>query len=120
MKKLYSALCLIALTVLIVFGQSSGQNPHVTLAWTPSTSPGIVGYYAYYGTNSQIYTQKQYTTNSNTITLTNLIYGYGVTYYFAATATDGSIESDFSNEVFWYATNGVSPPVLSISGESPN
>ena len=120
MKKLYSVLCLIALTTLIVFAQSGGQQPYVNLAWTPSTSPTVIGYYAYYGTNSQMYTQKQYTTNTSGIKVTNLIYGYGVTYYFAATATDGSMESDFSNEVSWYATNGVAPPVLSVTGTSSN
>ena len=120
MKKLLSTLCFIASIVLIAFSQS-GPNPTVNLSWTPSTTPTVVGYNAYCGTNSGQYLQKQYTTNVNAIKFTNLFAGYYITYFFAVTAVDGMTnESVFSNEVSWYATNSIIPPTLSITGASAN
>ncbi len=71
----------------------------VTLNWDPSPDPAATGYNLYYGgTGTRIYTNMVPAGNALSATVTGLV--AGVTYYFAATATDDTgLESDFSNEV---------------------
>ena len=107
---------------MCVMGAQPPTNPSVSLAWDPSTDPDVTNYNLYYGLAHSNYTVGPIPMgNVTNFIATNLVYGWNTNYYFAATAQNSvGLESDFSNEVFWYATNGVSPPVLSISGESPN
>jgi hypothetical protein len=59
-----------------------------TLAWTPSPSAGVTGYFVYYGTSSGNYPNTVYVSGANNSSVT--LYGLttGVTYYIAATAVD--------------------------------
>ena len=79
--------------------QSTGYcDQSVTLAWDRSPDADVTGYRLYYGVASGAYTNVTDVGNVDTATLGGL--KAGVTYYFAATAYDGSgLESDFSNEV---------------------
>jgi hypothetical protein len=65
----------------------------VTLAWNDTNT--VDGFNLYWGGASQNYTNYVTTTN-HFVTVTNLV--YGATYYFAATAMLGGLESDFSSE----------------------
>jgi hypothetical protein len=68
-----------------------------TLAWNPSTSPNVAGYYVYYGGASGTYTNKLFVGNANSVTINTLV--AGKTYYFAMTSyTTAGTESMLSNE----------------------
>ena len=70
---------------------------NITLAWDPSPDPSIVSYRVYYGSASGNYTNSVQTGGATTATVSNLL--EGVTYYFAATASDSNgLESNYSNE----------------------
>lgn len=83
---------------LILIVRAALADASVTLAWDASPSPEVTGYRIYYGVGSRSYTNVVTVGNVLTATVTGL--KPGVTYYFAATAFEGSgLESDFSNEV---------------------
>ena len=85
----------------------------VTLAWNPSTDPGVVGYNVYYGGASGAYTNEICVGNATNVTISGLV--RGTTYYFAATKYASSgVESPFSSEVV-YTYAPPSSPALSIS-----
>ncbi len=70
----------------------------VDLEWDPNTEPELVGYKIYWGTSSGNYTSSKDVGKTTTYTLTGL--DEGKTYYFAATAYDGSSnESGYSNQI---------------------
>jgi hypothetical protein len=74
-----------------------GMAGDVSLAWNPSTSPGVTGYKIYYGASSGSYGTPIPIPNQTTYIVTGLPDG---TYYFAVTAFDASgNESGYSNEV---------------------
>jgi hypothetical protein len=89
-----------------------GQD--VTVAWDPSTTPGVDGYVLHFGTNSGAYFD--FVASGQTTTATALGLLEGVTYYFAATAyTTNGVESDPSVELVYTIPNGGStnrPPTL--------
>jgi hypothetical protein len=70
----------------------------VILAWDPSPDPTVVGYNAYYGSDSGVYTNRIDVGNVTSVVISNL--SQGITYYFAVTAYNGAgLESDPSAEV---------------------
>src|SRR5882724_10703946 len=73
------------LVLLVSLTSYAGQ---ATLAWDPSPSPGVAGYYLYYGQASGSYGQKIDVGNTTTYAVSNL--AAGATYYYAATAYDSS------------------------------
>ena len=86
----------------------------VALAWSPSISTDVVGYYIYYGLACREYANSNYVAGavSTTATVTGLI--QGTTYYFAATAVDSlGNQSPFSNETSYTV------PISSISNTPP-
>lgn len=86
-----------------VFNKPAVAPPSVTLAWAPSSSPGVTGYKIYQGVIPRVYTNAIDVGAATTFTFTNL--NRGVPNYFAATAYyNGGIESDYSAEV------GLIPP----------
>jgi len=76
------------------------QAGSVTLAWDPSPDASVVAYRVYYGPTSRSYTNSIQVGNVTNASIVGLI--DGATYYFGATALDGSgLESDFSNETLY-------------------
>lgn len=70
----------------------------VSLAWTNSTTPTITSTKVYWGVAPAAYTNCiTVPIPMNTVTVSNLVTGQR--YFFAATASDGTDESDYSNEV---------------------
>lgn len=115
MKKLIGLLLILAATL----AQGQTNKTWVGLAWDQNNpSEGVTGYKIYVGSSSRNYTNIVDVGMGTNITrwpeclcptngcaiITNLT--VGVHYYFAATAYNGAgLESDFSNEVDWWATN---------------
>jgi hypothetical protein len=95
----------------------SNPTPVVTLAWDPSTDPIVNKYTIYYGVATKSYTNNStVVSNGPPCTITNATVALpanGVTYFFAATASDTyGLESDFSNEVSWATPAIPTPPNL--------
>ena len=85
--------------------------PTLTLQWDASTTTNVVAYKVYYGVASATYTNVvQVPSSQLTCTLTNLV--RGTTYFCAVTAYDGTLESDYSNEVSYALKKQPNPPVL--------
>lgn len=85
----------------------------VTLGWDPSPDATVIGYKIYYGPAPAGYTNSVTLGNVTNATIVNLV--VASTYYFAATAFDGSgLESDFSNEVLHTIQTSTNPPSLNI------
>ncbi len=105
----------LGITGCLIFGAAllaTGANS-VTLAWDPSPGQDIASYKIYFGPASGVYTNTIDVGNATNATITSLV--SGVTYYFAATATDTSgLESEFSNEVSYTVPAAVGPVPLSI------
>lgn len=107
-KAVYSV-ALLAVFFLVLLATARAAT--VTLAWDESTSAEVTGYNIYYGTTSGgPYPTKQDAGNATIYTTPNLSDG---TYYFVATAYDGSgNESSPSDQV---SKTIASSPVASIS-----
>jgi len=86
----------------------SNPAPVVQLAWNPSTASGVTNYTVYFGVGSGQYTNKTLVGNVTNAAIT--LPARGVTFYFAATATSGGLESLFSNEVNYTPPNPPAPP----------
>ena len=85
----------------------------VTLAWDPSPDSSVVGYKIYLGPVSAGYTNSVTFGNVTNATITGLV--TGSTYYFAATAFDGSgLESVFSNETSYTVPLSTNQPSLNV------
>jgi PKD repeat protein len=88
----------IVASLLVLLVSLTAYAGQATLAWDPSPSPGVAGYYLHYGQASGSYGQKIDVGNTTTYVVSNL--EAGATYYYAATAYDSSrSESGYSNEV---------------------
>lgn len=88
---------LIALTTLLLLS-SNAFATQVTLLWAANTEPHLAGYKVYYGTSSRNYQSQMDVGKVTSCTVSGL--EEGKTYFFTATAYDGSrLESDYSNEV---------------------
>lgn len=77
------------------------ETHEITLQWDASTSEDVAGYYIYYGTDGESYTEKLDAGMQLTMDIPGLQEGF--TYYFAATTYDSlGMESNYSNEVGYY------------------
>src|ERR1700721_1163768 len=86
----------------------------VELTWAGSSSPNVVSYTVYYGTQSQQYTASVAYGDISDVVVSGL--ADGQTYYFAATATDvNGNESAPSSEVV-YTTPGETSIMLQVQG----
>lgn len=88
-------------------------NAQVTLTWNASATPGVAGYKVYQGLASRVYTSNVNVGNAltNTVSLAR-----GATYFFAVTSyLPNGLESDFSNEVAYTATNKPAAPTLTLT-----
>jgi hypothetical protein len=86
-------------TRMIRVSASNAPPQSVTLAWDPSPgTDAIANYNVYYGVARATYTNVVAAGTNTSMPISNLV--VGTTYYFAATAVDGSgLESDYSTEV---------------------
>ena len=64
----------------------------LTLSWNPSTTPTVIGYRVYYGTNQSNLDQSIEVPSGNSVTVTDLI--PETTYYFAVVAYTNDEETD--------------------------
>ena len=93
---------LTVLSIILFLFTSQVYSAQVTLAWDPNTEPDLAGYKIYYGFSSGNYKVTVDVGNQTNCTISTL--QEGQTYYFAATAYDDyGNESEFSNEVPYYA-----------------
>jgi fibronectin type 3 domain-containing protein len=83
---------------VMLIASSVLQAASVSLSWSPSIDPTVVGYKIYYGVASGDYTNSIDVGNVTNVVITNL--ADNTTYYFAATSYDiNDVESVFSNEI---------------------
>jgi Fibronectin type III domain len=95
---------ILILIFVVVVSYSPAFAGSASLSWDPPITnedgtplTDLSGYKIYYGTTSAFYTQNIDAGNVVTFTVTYLT--AGLTYYFAVTAYDSSLnESDYSNE----------------------
>jgi sulfur relay (sulfurtransferase) complex TusBCD TusD component (DsrE family) len=86
----------------------------VTLAWSASADPTVVGYNLYYGGASQTYTNLVAAGGLTTATVSGLL--PGATYFFAATAVDSvGLASVFSNEISYQVPASGNPPTVALT-----
>jgi hypothetical protein len=93
---------LVLLFILSMFFAVHVQAASVTLAW--DASQGATGYKLFYGTAARNYSTNVDVHNVLQFQLNNLT--EGTKYYFAATAYNASMESDYSDEISY------TPPVM--------
>jgi hypothetical protein len=94
----------------------AGQSVNVT--WQPNTNNGVVGYNVYYGTKSQVYTNKLSVGNLTATNVSGLV--PGATYYFAATSFGASNqESAYSQEISYAVPAMVVLPPPAITSSVP-
>ncbi len=92
---------------------SSAASSSVNLAWDPNPGQDIARYTVYLGTSSGNYSTSISVGNTASARISNLV--AGVTYFFAATATDSSgLESELSNEVTYTVPAVLGPIPLGI------
>jgi len=70
--------------------------PSITFAWDASPSPGIEGYFLYYGPASRTYTNRWAVGN---VTQATIPRPPGTNYYTVTAGDTNGLESDYSNEV---------------------
>lgn len=79
----------------------------INVSWTNGDNPTATQTIVYYGVTSGVYTNSVTVPfTQTTVTITNLV--AGVRYYVAAKHTDGSDQSDYSNEA--NAKTKLNPP----------
>jgi hypothetical protein len=89
--------------------QPSFGNQNLTLGWSASVDPTVVGYYVYYGTTSGVYTNKIDAGANTNITVSGL--AAGTTYYFTGTSYDAVLFESFQVPEVAYMV----PPVLDLT-----
>ncbi|HEV2453721.1 MAG TPA: fibronectin type III domain-containing protein, partial [Verrucomicrobiae bacterium] len=88
----------------------NAQDAMVT--WSPSASPGVIGYNVFYGLSGSTSTNEIWAGNTASITISNLV--VGDTYFFAAAAVNSSgIQSPVSGTINYLVP--VPTPSLSIT-----
>jgi hypothetical protein len=115
-KRLMHLPLLTLLAAIFFFPQSSSAND-ITLAWDPSTSAEVAGYWLYWGTISGQYTNVITAGKVTTYTVSGLTAG---TYYFAVVAYGSAGEtSAYSNEISAIITSSdTQAPSISAIGSS--
>ena len=109
---------LVSALLCLAFTCAGHAAQSVTLAWDANTELDVAGYRLYYGTASRSYDHSIDVQNVTTNAVGDL--QEGTTYFFAVSAYNTSgLESDFSNEVSYTATNappaGWVPTIVSVS-----
>jgi len=87
---------------------TTAHAAQVTVAWDANTDPAVAGYRVHYGTAPGNYTTHIDVGNATSCVINGLL--AGLTYYFAATAYDGSgNESDYSAAVSYTVPQAPAP-----------
>jgi Fibronectin type III domain len=105
---------------MMLIASSVLQAAFVTLEWSPSTDPTVVGYKIYYWPAGGGVTNSIDVGDVTNVVVTNL--ADDTTYYFAATSYDGNdVESIFSNEIVVTTDRATIAPLLTqnvgVSGQ---
>ena len=111
-RHLYRKILLISVAVLVsstlaaalgaafvVFSFGDGIGRDITLTWDASTSPNVGGYRVHYGLSSGNYPNKVFVGNQTSYTLSGLDGGRTVYIVVTALESNGTGESDFSDEI---------------------
>lgn len=112
----FSGACLILLTFCsAALGiQQPYGNQQVTLGWTASPDPSVVGYYLYYGTSSTGCTNKINVGTNTAFVIGGLV--PGLTYYFTETSYNAaSVESSYVPQISYSV-----PGLLAVSQNPTN
>ena len=96
---------LLSLSLTFILPRSA-WSAQVTLTWDAVNDNTLQGYKIYYGTASRNYTTAVNAGNVTSYAVTGL--SDSTTYYFTATAYNGTVESTFSGEVTYTTPGGVS------------
>lgn len=109
-------LLLVALLSLLMTAAHAAQ---VTVAWDANADPAVTGYRVHYGTAPGNYTSHVDVGNATSCVISGL--AEGITYYFAATAYDGSgHESDYSAAVSYTVPQAPAPsPAPTLPAREP-
>src|SRR5579862_6481567 len=108
-----SIFCVIA-TFFFLANIASG----VTLLWNPSPDTNVIGYNIYYGPGPRSYTNETAVGNVTNLTIPTGNFVTNTPYYFTATAYDAAgDESDFSNEILWTNSAGVTQTITFVGVE---
>jgi fibronectin type III domain protein len=108
--------CLLITAGALFWITPAARSQDLTLAWDPSLG-NIAGYFLYWGTVTESYSQKISVGNTTMAIVSNL--STGQTYFFAVTAynSDG-LESGYSNQVR-YTVPAVTSPKLTAPAPTP-
>jgi len=102
-----SSLLLVLMAILSLL-MTSAHAAQVTVAWDANSDPAVTGYRVHYGTALGSYTSHIDVGNATSCVISGLL--EGLTYYFAATAYDGSgHESDYSPAVNYTVPQAPAP-----------
>ena len=83
---------------------SANASQSLTLAWSPSPDPSVVGYNIYYGLSSNAFDNKVSVTGAYSVTINGLVEGF--TYFFAATAYNAAGLESLPTEPISYTVPG--------------
>ncbi|MFZ0928751.1 MAG: CARDB domain-containing protein [Syntrophobacteraceae bacterium] len=98
----------IVLALLLVFFLSAtAYSAQLTIAWSRSTDPAVIGYKVYYGNQSRNYPWVINAGANLSYTITGL--SASKAYYFALTAYTANAESGFSPELICYFITAATP-----------
>lgn len=102
-----SSLLLVLMAILSLL-MTAAHAAQVTVAWDANSDPAVTGYRVHYGTALGSYTSHIDVGNATSCVISGLV--EGLTYYFAATAYDGSgHESDYSPAVNYTVPQAPAP-----------
>jgi len=104
------ALSSLVLLLVAIFSllMTTAHAAQVTVAWDANSDPAVTGYRVHYGTSPGSYTSHIDVGNTTSCVISGLV--EGLTYYFAASAYDGSgNESDYSTAVNYTVPQAPAP-----------
>ncbi len=102
MKKLLSILLLSTLCL-------TAYSRSVTLDWWKNKETNVIGYFVYFGSESEKYTNCAFVLNRTNHVVSGLV--EGIKYFFTVTAYDGSLESEKAKEIWYIIPPTNRPPI---------
>lgn len=106
---------ILLLTAVLSLLMTTAHAAQITVAWDANSDPAVTGYRVHYGTAPGNYTSHIDVGNATSCVISGLL--EGITYYFSATAYDGSgNESDYSSAVNYAVPQATAPSSGAASG----